>query len=167
MDLKPVYVSNKTSKAYEPREENNRLNLGPKNISSRRWISEKTRIQENLERNKFLFSEAVDDKGKKYVPRERNHEKEIQPMMKFTAKNTIEKVADSLMDSLMISSTTYMPPPSKDQSKHRHHQSGVLTSLFSQLGNAKTERDWVSNERLRLTERVQWLCCPKLLATLQ
>ena len=71
MDLKPVYVSNKTSKAYEPREENNRLNLGPKNISSRRWISEKTRIQENLERNKFLFSEAVDDKGKKYVPRER------------------------------------------------------------------------------------------------
>ena len=61
-------------------------------------------------------------------------------MMKFTAKSTIEKVADSLMDSLMISSTTYMPPPSKDQSKHRHHQSGVLTSLFSQLGNAKTER---------------------------
>ena len=76
MEQRPIVVK-QPNKEFEFRDENNRLNLGPKNISSNRWMSEKTRIQENLEKNKFLFPEAIVDKVKKYEPRERNHGKEI------------------------------------------------------------------------------------------
>lgn len=65
-------------------------------------MSERTRIHEVEEKNKILCMEAIDEHTKKFPLRERQHDKEIQPTMKFTAKNTLEKVADTLLDTLLI-----------------------------------------------------------------
>jgi hypothetical protein len=65
-------------------------------------MSEKARINETQEKNKILFAEATNDKVKKFPLRERQIDKEIQPIMKFTAKNTLEHVTDTLMNTLMI-----------------------------------------------------------------
>jgi hypothetical protein len=46
-------------------------------ISPNRWLSEKQRIAETVDKNKILFSEAIPDKDKVFKLREREIEKEI------------------------------------------------------------------------------------------
>ena len=76
--------------------------MGPKIVSANRWESETKRISEIESKNKIYFLEAFNDKNKEFKFRQRNTKMEIQKDMKYTPKNTLEKVANTLIDTLMI-----------------------------------------------------------------
>lgn len=101
MNEKPVEVHNFRHVEHSFRETNTSKFIGPKVISPSRWLSEKQRINETMEKNQILFCEAYDDKNKVFKFRDRKPQLEIQPEMKFTAKSTMEKIADALMTNNM------------------------------------------------------------------
>ncbi|CDW77198.1 UNKNOWN [Stylonychia lemnae] len=102
MEEKPMVINKYKPQEHNFRDVDNDKNLGPKVISPNRWQSERQRIQETQDKNKIYFFEAFNDKNKVCQMRERQADKEIQPEMKYTAKNTLEKVADALMNSIMV-----------------------------------------------------------------
>ena len=53
--------------------------------------------------------------------RERQVDKEIQPDMRYTAKNTLEKVADALMNSLMVGADKTTDSFGRTQDSFGHH----------------------------------------------
>ena len=71
MSEKPIIVKNFRNTQYSFRDTNTEKFLGPKIISPNRWLSEKKRIEESLEKNKIFFSEASNDKNKVLKLRER------------------------------------------------------------------------------------------------
>eukprot|EP00347_Sterkiella_histriomuscorum_P023107 403335920 len=133
MEEKPVIINNFKHQDYQFRELKSDHLLGPKVISPNRWQSEKQRIQENADKNKILFTEAYNDKTKHFTFRERQQDKEIQPGMKFTAKNTLEQVADTLMNSIMVGGMS-----SKENFHSNLKNSG--TNFHQNLGESETKK---------------------------
>jgi len=89
---------------HEFRDYSNDKILGNQIISPSRWQTEKERLKLTLERNREFSHEIIDDKNKGLKLRQRQADKEIQPMMKFTSNTTMDRIADALMEAVMLKS---------------------------------------------------------------
>mmetsp|Transcript_32837 Transcript_32837/g.32065 ORF Transcript_32837/g.32065 Transcript_32837/m.32065 type:complete len:88 (+) Transcript_32837:104-367(+) len=71
MNEKPMQVRKYEAFHLDFREIDSEKFLGPKVISPNRWLSERNRIEETIEKNQILFCEASDDKNKEFKLRVR------------------------------------------------------------------------------------------------